>query len=53
MGAVVDHTDVIRQLIGDHGGEFFLISVPDRLVRVVIQHFLKTIVIQFVFEVIG
>lgn len=26
---------------------------PKTLVRVVIQHFLKTIVVQFVFEVIG
>ena len=28
-------------------------NVPFGLVRVVIQHFLKTIVVQFVFEVIG
>ena len=31
MGAVVDSTDVLRQLVGNHGGEFFFISVPDRL----------------------
>ena len=31
VGAVVDCTDVLRQLIGNHGGEFFLISVPDCL----------------------
>ena len=30
-----------------------LTDEPDGVVRVVIQHFLKTIVIQFVFEVIG
>ena len=31
VGAVVDCTDILRQLIGNHGGEFFLISVPDCL----------------------
>ena len=31
MGAVVDCADVLRQLVGNHGGEFFLISVPDCL----------------------
>ena len=31
VGAVVDCTDVLRQLVGNHGGEFFLISVPDCL----------------------
>ncbi len=31
VGAVVDCTDVLRQLIGNHGGEFFLISVPNCL----------------------
>ena len=31
VGAGVDCTDVLRQLIGNHGGEFFLISVPDCL----------------------
>lgn len=38
----------------DHMGYEGLSEVlVSRLVRVVIQHFLKTIVVQFVFEVIG
>lgn len=31
MGVVVDCTDVLRQLVGNYGGEFFLISVQDCL----------------------
>lgn len=34
-------------------GQYKEIQIPVTLVRVVIQHFLKTIVVQFVFEVIG
>lgn len=31
MGAVIDCTDVLRQLVGNYGGELFFISVPDCL----------------------
>ena len=42
---VVDGTDVYEKIKDA--------IINNRMVRVVIQHFLKTIVVQFVFEVIG
>lgn len=49
--------DAIHEALPQDECEYFGVSdtvIPSsELVRVVIQHFLKTIVVQFVFEVIG
>ena len=53
MCMVIEGLNIIRQMVWKQALDPILAAVLNRLVRVVIQHFLKTIVVQFVFEVIG